>query len=221
MDLRAGVGAHLWPDGAKYEGEWAYGVQHGRGRYHWADGERTAWRMRMRTRTACTHAARVQCGAGALRARASALRACCPCNRDTRAHSPVRAHPLLSRSPLPPPGRKYEGDFAMGRRCGEGIATNANGRKFRGGTWESGQLVREVKLILEKHGPTKSQYASESRAGSKACAMLACMRAHAHARTRSRALSLLSRFSWQVGQLCGARAFDGRGRAPDVPGAPP
>ena len=51
----------------------------------------------------------------------------------------------------------------MGRRCGEGIATNANGRKFRGGTWENGQLVKEVKLILEKHAPTKSLYPSACR----------------------------------------------------------
>ena len=48
----------------------------------------------------------------------------------------------------------------MGRRTGDGIATNATGRKFRGGKWDNGQLVREVKLILEKHGPTKSQYPS-------------------------------------------------------------
>jgi hypothetical protein len=38
MDVRAGIGCHMWPDGAKYEGQWAYGVQHGRGRYIWADG---------------------------------------------------------------------------------------------------------------------------------------------------------------------------------------
>ena len=52
----------------------------------------------------------------------------------------------------------------MGRRAGDGIATNANGRKFRGGVWENGQLIKEVKLILEKHAPTKTQYPSAHRA---------------------------------------------------------
>ena len=70
----------------------------------------------------------------------------------------------------------------MGRRCGEGIATNANGRKFRGGTWDNGQLVREVKLILEKHAPTKSQYPSarpHARLAAPATAQAALRTRHA------------------------------------------
>ena len=58
----------------------------------------------------------------------------------------------------------------MGRRAGDGIATNANGRKFRGGVWENGQLIKEVKLILEKHAPTKSQYPSAPPETRHACA---------------------------------------------------
>ena len=47
MDVRAGIGCHMWPDGAKYEGQWAYGVQHGRGRYIWADGACAAQQGRL------------------------------------------------------------------------------------------------------------------------------------------------------------------------------
>ena len=32
-----------------------------------------------------------------------------------------------------------------------GVATAANGKKFKGGCWEDGQCVREVRLILEKN----------------------------------------------------------------------
>jgi hypothetical protein len=63
----------------------------------------------------------------------------------------------------------------MGRRSGEGIATNATGRKFRGGTWENGACVRDVKLILEKHAPTKTQYPSApTSAAQRVCARALC-----------------------------------------------
>jgi hypothetical protein len=84
MDLRAGVGAHMWPDGAKYEGEWAYGVQHGRGRYIWADGaharrHRGSLHARARVRL------RVRRGAAWAPRPAAALalgrHACMPCAR--------------------------------------------------------------------------------------------------------------------------------------------
>jgi hypothetical protein len=96
--------------------------------------------------------------------------------RAQRAESASRP-PALS-------GRKYEGDFQMGRRAGEGIATNANGRKFRGGVWENGQLIKEVKLILEKHAPTKSQYPSARPETRAACAV----RPHCAAQCAMRAL---------------------------------
>lgn len=67
----------------------------------------------------------------------------------------------LHPSPLSP-GRKYEGDFLKGRRTGEGIATSANGRKFKGGIWENGTLLKESKLILERNHATKAMFPSAS-----------------------------------------------------------
>lgn len=93
-----------------------------------------------------------------------------------------------------------------GRRSGDGIATSANGRKFRGGVWDNGQLVKEVKLILEKGSSTNSLYPS------------ACPRP----RPRAGAAAALTRAacgSWAAGQLHGASAAAVRGRAPDVAGA--
>jgi len=53
--------------------------------------------------------------------------------------------------------------------------------------WENGQLIKEVKLILEKHAPTKTQYPSappETRAArlraARALRHCACAR-HARA----------------------------------------
>jgi hypothetical protein len=37
-----------------------------------------------------------------------------------------------------------------------GVATAANGKKFKGGCWEDGQCVREVRLILEKNTQNKT-----------------------------------------------------------------
>ena len=28
----------VWPDGAKYEGEYKYGKKEGKGKFHWSDG---------------------------------------------------------------------------------------------------------------------------------------------------------------------------------------
>lgn len=38
-ERQAGLGVQVWPDGSRYEGEFANGLKHGRGRYTWADGE--------------------------------------------------------------------------------------------------------------------------------------------------------------------------------------
>ena len=50
----------------------------------------------------------------------------------------------LEQDACPHAGRKYEGQFRAGHRTGRGIATNANGKKLKGGIWENGQLVVRV-----------------------------------------------------------------------------
>jgi hypothetical protein len=149
-DMRMGLGCHMWPDGSKYEGEWAQGVQQGRGRYVWADGAFLP--APPAHPLACN---RLSHGAGsghtAQRRGLGALAAC----------TGLRSPPWLcirTRSV----GRKYEGDFLKGRRTGEGIATSANGRKFKGGIWENGTLLKESKLILERNHSTKAMYPSAS-----------------------------------------------------------
>ena len=36
---RHGYGVQIWPDGAKYEGNWRDGLQHGKGKFYHVDGD--------------------------------------------------------------------------------------------------------------------------------------------------------------------------------------
>ncbi len=154
----------------------------------------TAPSMKGNGPTACSTAAGVTSGQtvrGATQQRGSAA-------------APRRVRLQRSRSVAVLSGRKYEGDFVSGHRSGDGIATSANGRKFRGGVWDNGTLVKEVKLILEKDSARNTMYPSARRLRRGSCACVA----HA-APARSRA----------AGELRGASATALRRRAPHVAGA--
>jgi hypothetical protein len=141
----------------------------------------------------------------------------CLSPRVLRLRGVVEAFNSLRPVALLPPcaGRKYEGDFLQGKRTGDGIATSANGRKFKGGLWENGTMVKESKLILERNHTTKAMYPS-------ACAMLrgaASSARHADATVTSLSLPVgrLGNYLTQVQLLCEDARLMSLVRTPALP----
>lgn len=141
---RSGSGPQLWPDGARYEGEYKDGLKHGIGRFSWASGavyegdfveDRLEGQGYFRWRCGSTYEGSWRHG----RMHGSGLFTW----PDGRSYEGEYQNDFKNGKGIFrwPDGRQYDGQWKDGVQNGRGTFTSATGRS-KMTEWRDGQVVR-------------------------------------------------------------------------------